>query len=288
MHEASDVGRIVSVTSPSEHEIAQMLALKEKCEQRLGIGILLTGDMLRTLERTGYGALAFLREGRYIGLSFFYSYEKEEAEALLFADPDEDWRSVTSLLLAATVAACKSHGHATLLVMNDRRQSSAVEQIEAAGGKLAFSEHHMDSRTSAPISGQYIELREVGNDDAGLREIELACHSRFYSKPDQARYLALFENAPIGKIDVCLEGTKAELTGFCVLPGLRGRGLGKAILQTMVGVLKGEGRERISLDVQTDNDVALSLYLKSGFERQFTIDYYGIPLEDMIRDERHP
>jgi ribosomal protein S18 acetylase RimI-like enzyme len=49
----------------------------------------------------------------------------------------------------------------------------------------------------------------------------------------------------------------------------------------MVRDLRAAGKERIVLDVQTDNDVALSLYIKSGFEKEFTIDYYVISLEDM-------
>jgi len=125
-------------------------------------------------------------------------------------------------------------------------------------------------------------LLEVGNDDAALKMVEMECHGSFYSKPDQRRYLALVDGQPIGKIDVNLEGSDADLTGLCVIPRLRGRGFGKAILQGMMGVQQAAGRERIVLDVQTDNDVALSLYIKSGFEREFTIDYYEISLEVKI------
>ena len=55
----------------------------------------------------------------------------------------------------------------------------------------------------------------------------------------------------------------------------------------MVSILREEGKDRITLDVQTDNDVALSLYLKSGFEKEFTIDYYTISLKELITIERH-
>lgn len=285
-HDIFGSGRIVTVTSPSESDIAQILALKEKCEKRLGIGIVLTGDFLRTLNKEGVGAMAFMNEGRHIGFSFFYSFEKEEAEVSIFADPDEDWKRVHSLLLDAAIAECRRRGHFRLLVLNDRRLLSGVEPIRTAGGKLVFSEHRMTSNAAPMVKDQRIDLRAVGNDDAMLREIELECHDRFYSKPDQRRYLAMVEGSPIGKIDIYQEGPDAELTGFCVLPWSRGKGFGKAILQSMVSILRTEGKGKITLDVQTDNDVALSLYLKSGFEKEFTIDYYSISLKELITVER--
>ena len=77
-----------SVTSPTEEEIAQILGLKEKCEHRLGISIVLSGDFLRSLDNPQVGAFAFMNGGHFIGFVFFYSFEKEEAEACIFADPD--------------------------------------------------------------------------------------------------------------------------------------------------------------------------------------------------------
>jgi ribosomal protein S18 acetylase RimI-like enzyme len=285
-HEIIGSRRIVTVTSPSENDIALILALRDKCEKRSGTGILLTGDFLRTLNKAGVGALAFMNEGHYIGFSFFYSFEKEEAEVSIFADPDEDWKRVHSLLLEAAITECRRRGHFRLLLLNDRRFLPAVELIKMAGGKLAFSEHRMTSTTAAGAIVQHIDLRPVGDDDAMLREIELECHDRFYSKPDQKRFLAMVDGSPIGKIDVYEEGPDAELTGFCVLPWSRGKGFGKAILQSMVGILRAEGKDKITLDVQTDNDVALSLYLKSGFVKEFTIDYYSISLKELITVER--
>ena len=284
-HEGSRTEKIKPITAPSENEIAQILALKEKCEQRLGIGIVLSGDFLRTLDKPGVGAFGYMKGTEYIGFSFFFSILKEEAEASIFADPDEGHERVRSDLLQKTIEECKLRGHVRLLVVNDRRQSNGVALIQAAGGKLVFSEHRMVSHGEPLPPERHIILREVGNDEAQLRDIEFECFDRFYSKPDQKRYLAMFLGNPIGKIDVCQDGPDVELSGFCVLPNLRGQGLGKAILRSVVILLRNEGKERITLDVQTDNDVALSLYLKSGFDKEFTLDYYAISLEDMISDK---
>jgi ribosomal protein S18 acetylase RimI-like enzyme len=284
-HDDAGDGRVEPVIGPTEGQITQILALKEKCENRLGTEIILSADFLRALDKAGMGAFAFMKEGRVLGFVFFYSFAKEEAEGCIIADPDGDWKNVSFALLEAAKKECGLRGHVRLLVMNDRRSVSGAEFISEAGGRLSFSEHRMLSHDAPSISNQPIELRAVGNEDQKLGEIELECHGRFYSKPDQTRYLALKEGEAVGKIDVCEEGSEAELTGFCVVPRLRGRGLGKAILQGMVGILRSQGKEVITLDVQTDNDVALSLYLKSGFEKKFTMDYYEMGLEDIISDK---
>jgi ribosomal protein S18 acetylase RimI-like enzyme len=286
-HDETASGEIVPVISPSENEIAQILGLKERCEQRNGIRIILSDDFLRSLDKAGVGAFGYRMQGRFVGFVFFYSFEEEEAEASIFADPDIDWKRVVSLLLEAAMIECRRRGQARLLFMNDRRSSSNAELFKNAGGVLAFSEHRMVSHGTPITSGQHIDFQEVSNEDATLRDIELECHDHFYSKPDQTRYLAIVEGRPVGKIDVNEEGTETELTGFCVVPRLRGKGLGKAILLGMVGILRAEGKEIITLDVQTDNDIALSLYLKSGFEKEFTIDYYAVSLKDMNSNQHH-
>ena len=85
----------------------------------------------------------------------------------------------------------------------------------------------MESYGTPPLPRKDVLLRQVGDDDATLREIELTCHGRFYPKPDQTRYVALFDGEPIGKIDVGLDGPDAELTGFWCSPGSGARASAK-------------------------------------------------------------
>ncbi|MGD0817983.1 MAG: hypothetical protein ABR986_06225 [Methanomassiliicoccales archaeon] len=98
-HDNAGPGRVVPVAAPSESEITQILSLKEKCEGRLGIGILLSYEFLRSLDKAGMGAMAFMKGSHCIGFAFFYSFDKTEAEASIFADPDEDQEVVNSSLV---------------------------------------------------------------------------------------------------------------------------------------------------------------------------------------------
>jgi mycothiol synthase len=63
------------------------------------------------------------------------------------------------------------------------------------------------------------------------------------------------EFAPVGEI---------RLIG--VLPQWRGRGLGRELLRWGVAELRGRGAGRIQLGVEAENELALGLYRRTGFE----------------------
>lgn len=275
------LNRIIPITKLTEGEIIEILGLRQLCGQRQGINIPFGGEFLRSLDKPGVGAFEVLKRERIIGFAYFYSFIKEEAEGTVFADPIEDRRAICSSLVNATIAECQRRGHERVLLMNDRGFPAGADFLIANGGKLAFSEHRMLATCDRVVPGHHVDLREVGNDDAGLRAVKLACSGIFHSKPDQRRYLASFEGKTVGKVDVYADGTTSELTGLCVIPELRGKGHGRAILLDIVDVLRAEGPRIIALDVQTDNDIALGLYLKAGFRRAFTIDYYAMTLRQI-------
>ena len=49
------------VGAPSEDEISEILALKDKCQKRMGIAIVLGEDFLQSLDKAGVGAFAFMK-----------------------------------------------------------------------------------------------------------------------------------------------------------------------------------------------------------------------------------
>jgi ribosomal protein S18 acetylase RimI-like enzyme len=271
--------KIMALCNPSEDEIEQIMRLKRYCEDRLGIDILLTENNLRSLDVPGTGAYKLVKNEHIIGFAFLYSFKPEEAETIIFTHPDEDWRTASSELLNTVREECERRGHARLLIVNDQRFSEGVGPLITMGHKLTLSEHRMELVNYRAMPGQLVDLNEVGDDDSTLRLVEHACHGQFHSKPDQRRFIASFNGRPVGKIDVCIDRTKAELTGFCVIPDLRRRGLGSSILTEIIKVLRLEGMSRIVLDVRTDNVNALSLYENLGFRKEFTMDYYEMVLK---------
>ncbi|MDA1106878.1 MAG: N-acetyltransferase [Proteobacteria bacterium] len=69
--------------------------------------------------------------------------------------------------------------------------------------------------------------------------------------------------------------TQARLYSLVVHPQHHGRGIARALLETVERAVTARGCHRLSLEVRTDNAPALRLYKKAGFQliRQIT-DYY--------------
>ena len=59
---------------------------------------------------------------------------------------------------------------------------------------------------------------------------------------------------------------EAHITNIAVHPDYRGKGFGRMILKTLIGVAKDIGMERMTLEVRVSNMAAISLYKSLGFE----------------------
>jgi len=56
--------------------------------------------------------------------------------------------------------------------------------------------------------------------------------------------------------------------------GYRGQGIGTALLQRTLGVLRSQGVASVKLEVRESNDDARSLYREHGFEHRRTVPHY--------------
>ena len=67
-----------------------------------------------------------------------------------------------------------------------------------------------------------------------------------------------------------------RIYSVAVHPGCRGRGVGEALVRSLVDALVARGVRRIYLEVETTNAAATRLYERLGFKRTGTLrDYYG-------------
>ena len=60
--------------------------------------------------------------------------------------------------------------------------------------------------------------------------------------------------------------------GIAIAEGHRGRGLGKELLEGLIQLAREEGRPALSLSVEVDNEPAVHLYERFGFEHVDRVD----------------
>ena len=61
-------------------------------------------------------------------------------------------------------------------------------------------------------------------------------------------------------------GDMHYLAHLAVLPEMRGHGIGRALIDQLIGTAREAGRRRIVLDVAASNPRAEALYLRAGFK----------------------
>ena len=146
---------------------------------------------------------------------------------------------------------------------------------------------------SVPGSPRYrIELVGGAEDLEGVLEVEAESFTNPWTREMYAWEL---QNASVCHILVVRSDDRA-VVGFCtfrlvvdeihinnvaILPGLRGRGMGTALMHRVFEEAQRLGARRISLEVRASNEGARRLYDRLGFVVAGTRrDYYTHPVED--------
>jgi [ribosomal protein S18]-alanine N-acetyltransferase len=121
-----------------------------------------------------------------------------------------------------------------------------------------------------------VSMRPLGTFDLDLAvAIHRACFeapwdvrtfAELMAMPGAAGVCALADSEPAGLVLFLLQVPDAEILTLGVLPALRRRGIGHALLVAAADQAREAGADRLLLEVAADNPVATSLYRRAGFE----------------------
>jgi len=88
--------------------------------------------------------------------------------------------------------------------------------------------------------------------------------------PDSRHYVVV-EDGPdgdlLGYAGLMAGGSEADVQTVAVAPSAQGRGLGALLLRDVVDRAARSGATSLLLEVRADNDAAIALYTRYGFER---------------------
>lgn len=96
--------------------------------------------------------------------------------------------------------------------------------------------------------------------------------------PSRELFVAMTAEGAVGVAALSRQEEGYELFGLGIVPELRRRGLGGAMLDACLYVLKKRGASSIALEVDVKNEAALALYRSRGFVGQSRADYWLLPL----------
>lgn len=272
---------IVKEPTLTKEQIREIEALIDRCNREDRTKYVFDAD--DDFKKEGdVNAFLLYGDDQLIGCISVFAPMKSEAELLAFTDPDHRRRGYFRRLLAEAVAELKRREIGSLLFVCDHNSASGENAARNLGARYEYSEFLMTypGRERPRISpDERILIVEAAQEHRNrLIEInrsafpghgEEAPHiiDEFYESDRRRLFTILFEEKIVGMIGIYQDINKKYLHGFCIDGEYRGRGIGGQVLSSMVvRCLEEQENGAIELEVQTDNENALQLYKKVGFE----------------------
>jgi ribosomal protein S18 acetylase RimI-like enzyme len=243
---------------------------------------------LRTRSGDRVEDLMWWEGDRLLGFLGIYGFTSSP-ELAGMVSPDARRRGIGAALLDAALPLCRERGDRRPLLIVPRPSVAGKRLAMRRGGVLDHSEHGLvlsgDLTSGPPELG--ISLRPATAADlhliSGLLELGFDAPApdgladRLDSPRDRTVIVEL-SGSSVGTLCLRRDGNDARIYGFVIDPAWQGRGIGRAALRRACEQLRAEGAHRIGLEVDVENDRALTLYTSVGFTPIITEDYFALPL----------
>ncbi|MEA4812157.1 MAG: GNAT family N-acetyltransferase [Anaerolineaceae bacterium] len=103
---------------------------------------------------------------------------------------------------------------------------------------------------------------------------------KFLKRNPSTCFVAEAEGQIVGVILAGHDGRRGYIYHAAVLPGMRGKGIGKALLKAATEALKAEGINKAGLLVFASNEIGNAFWEAQGWERRSDIYYRNKSLND--------
>jgi ribosomal protein S18 acetylase RimI-like enzyme len=228
--------------------------------------------------------------GRLLGFLGIYGFESSP-ELAGMVSPDARRRGIGTALLDAALPLCRARSDRRPLLIVPRSSPAGQRLALRRGGVLHHSEHAL-VLSGDPTGGspeRAITLRPATMADLPLvsRLLELGFGEPAPSglaarldSPHERTAIVERDGAAVGTLRLRRDGDNASVYGFVIDPSWQGRGIGRAALRAACDQLRAEGAHRIGLEVDLENERALTLYTSLGFAPVMTEDYFALPSGD--------
>ncbi len=233
--------------------------------------------------------LLWWEDGQLLGFLGIYGFRPRRFEVTGMVAPEARRRGIGRALFAAALPILEAGGGGQLLLVVPRPSLAGGELARSLGMTYEHSEHALTlpARPTAVPADRELTLRQANTADLsvlsrlyedgfGDGEVE---ESRLNSERSRTMMI-MHGSEAVGTIALAHEGARGAIYGFVVESSRRGRGIGRQALRSACHELFDAGADHVDLEVEVDNEGALGLYTKVGFEPVATDDYYELILSD--------
>lgn len=280
---------LIEIQHLTQEQLAEVEALVSACRDYEGLDGALHLEPPRPVPGNETNQCLYYEDGALHGIVTLPP--DNHIEVLGMVHPNRRRRGIGRALLDAAKTECRRRGVQTFLLVCEATSPAGKAFAETMGGCYRFSEHRMElyptAFTLSPPSAQSITLRRADARDFDI--LVRLCSTSFddpderrreqvttwLSEPNQRFYIGQLGEQVIGILRAAFFDKTIYLNTFSIQPAFRGRGFGRQVLEGVVRDLLAESKA-VRIEVETDNDRALSLYHSCGFKPIITYLYYEL------------
>ena len=115
--------------------------------------------------------------------------------------------------------------------------------------------------------GLNIVVPEWGYTEAGEKDLDYFLNQQYMYVAEENEQIVGFITAEVLKKKVWYNVQLGSINNIFVLEEYRGKGIGKALMKTMMNTLQDVGITNIQLEAYSKNSKAIKFYEKLGFEK---------------------
>jgi ribosomal-protein-alanine N-acetyltransferase len=226
-----------------------------------------------------------------IGAACVFSPSRQEGEITACVDPLYRHQGVGRNLYDGMRSVLKEAGVGSVLLACNTEFSTAAAMASRFSAKPDHAEYRMtlpasglaaiqppDSVRLTPVNSasleEFIKLSAAVFGDGDRDRADFA--RSMLDDPDREQFMAHTANGAVGTVAMGRDGAGYMINGLGILPELRGRGLGGAILDSCLVVLGRRGAMHIALEVDAGNEPARALYRSRGFVDHGRTEYWRV------------
>lgn len=232
----------------------------------------------------------YYEDKNLIGFLYMFAPTSKEAEIQGYILPNYRRQGYFKELLKEAEKELKLWGVEEILFVCEFNESLGEIIEKGFNANYEFTEYSMEyswESTNLDKTRDFdIRLEEASKDDfhklVQLSQ-EIFCEtkeeatefiSRALDSKNRIQYKGIYNGEIIALGGVYLEDDEGIIFGIGILPEYRGKGLGKQLVQQLVKNLKLKHKGDILIEVDSNNEVAFSIYKEVGFQVEVAFDYY--------------
>lgn len=286
--------QFIKITELTKQQIRSVKNLWEECRKADSFNIKLYWNIIADRQIPEFDDFLYLQNGKLIAYLAIFAFKEDCVELNAMVHPDYRHKGIFTFLFEEAVLEIRKRQISSALLICNKKSHIAEKWIKKLNNvEFDHAECQMHYVKKPNVNeAPEVEFEVATEKDIPvLARIDNECFSSTYDQivfrftqnmKEKVRtaYLVKHDGKVIGKCHIRIDdGDKAFIHDLCIPPEFQRKHYATAIVLKILDMYKKKGYKTIYLDVLADNEAAIKLYEKCGFEITAHHDFYRVSVE---------